>query len=98
MSINSELAALNSVGNGQLGNLPDRGTEIGCEGDSHGADYSQEAINRLGSIDASSDHHSARCFGIDEKINESASHPDFSGRFGSLNADSDPAATKFANK
>lgn len=89
MSVNSELAALNSVGNGQLGNLADKGTETGCEGDSHGADYSGEAINRLGSIDASSDHHSARCFGIDEKINESAGHPDFTGGIGSLDAASD---------
>lgn len=98
MSINSELAALNSVGNGRLGDLPDRGCETGCEGDSHGADYSGEATNRLGAIDAGSDHHSARCFGIDEKINESAGHPDFSGRLGSLDAGSHAPTDRFANK
>lgn len=89
MSVNSELARLNKVGNGRLGDLPDRGTEIGCEGDSHGCDYSAEATNRLGSVDASSDPAKARCFGHDEKITESAGHPDFSGRTGSVDASSD---------
>lgn len=98
MGVNSERAALNSIGNMSLGNLPDRGTETGCEGDSHGADYSGEAINRLGSIDASSDHHSSRCFGIDEKINESAGHPDFTGSLGSLDAGSHAPSDRFANK
>lgn len=98
MSVNSELAALNSVGNGQLGNLPEKGTETGCEGDTHGADYSAEAINRLGAIDASSDPYSARCFGRDEKINESAGHPDFTGRVGSLDAGSHAPSDRFANK
>lgn len=98
MGVNSELAALNSVGNMSLGNLPDRGCEAGCEGDTHGADYSGEAVNRMGSIDAGSDHHSARCFGIDEKLSESAGHPDFSGHMGSLDADSDPVTAKNTNQ
>mgnify|MGYP000143745381 CR=1 FL=1 len=98
MSVNSELAALNSVGNMSLGNLSNAGTETGCEGDAHGVDYSTDAINRLGSIDASSDGTSARCFGINETINESAGHPDFSGRIGSIDAGSDAPTTRFANK
>ena len=98
MSVNSELAALNSVGNGQLGNLADKGTETGCEGDSHGVSYEVDSINRLGKINASSDHHSSRCFGCDEQINESASHPDFTGSLGSFDADSHKPADRFANK
>ena len=98
MGVNSELAALNRVGNGQLGNLDDKGTETGCEGDSHGVSYEGGATNRLGSIDASSDHHSARRFGINEKINESASHPNFTGSLGSFGADSHAPSDRFANK
>lgn len=98
MGINSELAALNGVGNGQLGNLADKGTETGCEGDAHGVSYGVDAINRLGSINASSDTNSARRFGIDEKINESASHPDFTGSLGSFDADSHAPSDRFANK
>lgn len=56
MSVNSELAKLNSTGNGRLGDLPDRGTETGCvAGDSYGTDCSLEAVNRLGSVNADSD-------------------------------------------
>ena len=97
MGLTSELAALNSVGNGQLGNLADKGTETGCEGDTHGVSYDGQAINRLGSIDASSDHHSARCFGINETIHESAAHPDFTGSIGSVEAGSHSPEDLHAN-
>lgn len=97
MGITNELAALNSTGNGQLGNLPDKGTETGCEGDTHGADYAVDSINRLGAIDGSSDHHSARCFGINEKIHESAGHPDFTGSIGSIEAGSHSPEDLHAN-
>jgi hypothetical protein len=34
--------------------MPDRGTSVGMAGDSYGADLSQDAINRAGSLTASS--------------------------------------------
>ena len=98
MGVNSELAALNGVGNGQLGNLADKGTETGCEGDSHGVSYEVDATNRVGKINASSDNYSSRCFGHDEQIKESASNPDFTGSLGSFDADSHKPADRFANK
>lgn len=55
MSVNSELAALNSVGNGQLGNLPDSGVSTGFNASGYGVSFDADATNSLGSINATSD-------------------------------------------
>jgi hypothetical protein len=39
---------------GDTGAMPDRGTSVGMAGDSYGADLSQDAIDRAGSITGSS--------------------------------------------
>ena len=96
MSVNSELAALNSVGKGQLGDLPDCGTGTGFQS---GGGYAVDETNRVGSIDASSDHHSARCFGIDEQITGSNGKgpQDNTYSFGRIDASSDAPGEENVN-
>ena len=49
MSVQSELASLNSVGNGQLGNLSDAGQKTGLLANP-GGDISMDATNSMGAF------------------------------------------------
>lgn len=98
MSVFSELSQLNSLGNMQLGDLADRGTEVGCEGDRHGVAMDVDSTNSMGGISgATGSDDAGKRFGYVEDFSASGKGPDFTGSMGSFSADGDDRFAKFSS-
>lgn len=92
------LAALNAIGNMQLGDLPDRGLSTGFQTNAHGVTFGPDATNSLGGIsgDTGSDPDSV-IRGHVEDFSASGSGPDFTGSFASFSAASDAPGEENVN-
>lgn len=101
MSTQSELAALNATGAGELsGNFADKGLSTGFQTNSHGVSFGPDSTNALGSITGHTgsdpmtqsisleDRMSGGCMGGD---------PDFTGSLGSFDAGSHAPGEENAN-
>ena len=93
MSVNSELAALNSLGNMSLeGSIADRGVTTGVLSSGHGVSFDGDATNSLGRIsDAGSVHYAERSNYVDPSVAPSKSSPNFTGSLGRFSADGSDA-------
>ena len=89
MSVNSELAALNSLGNMSLeGSIADRGVNTGVLSSGHGVSFDGDATNRLGRIsDAGSVPYADKSNYDYPTAAPSKSSPNFTGSLGRFSAD-----------
>lgn len=93
------LASLNSLGNMQIGDLPDRGLNTGFQSSSHGVVIGPDETNSLGQIngDTGSDptwgtrNHNVQDFSA------TGNSPDFTGSFASFSAASDAPGEENVN-
>lgn len=89
MSVNSELAALNSLGNMSLeGSIADRGVNTGVLSSGHGVSFDGDATNSLGRIsDAGSVPYADKSNYDEPTAAPSKSSPNFTGSLGRFSAD-----------
>ena len=89
MSVNSELAALNSLGNMSLeGSIADRGVNTGILSSGHGVSFDGDATNSLGRIsDAGSVPYADKSNYDEPTAAPSKSSPNFTGSLGRFSAD-----------
>ena len=89
MSVNSELAALNSLGNMSLeGSIADRGVNTGVLSSGHGVSFDGDATNSLGRIsDAGSVPYADKSNYDEPTAAPSKSSPNFTGSIGRFSAD-----------
>ena len=89
MSVNSELAALNSIGNMSLeGSIADRGVNTGVLSSGHGVSFDGDATNSLGRIsDAGSVPYADKSNYDEPTAAPSKSSPNFTGSLGRFSAD-----------
>ena len=93
MSVNSELAALNSLGNMSLeGSIADRGVNTGVLSSGHGVSFDGDATNSLGRISDAGSVPYADKSNYDEPTSApSKSSPNFTGSLGRFSADGSDA-------
>ena len=89
MSVNSELAALNSLGNMSLeGSIADRGVNTGVLSSGHGVSFDGDATNSLDRIsDAGSVPYADKSNYDEPTAAPSKSSPNFTGSLGRFSAD-----------
>ena len=89
MSVNSELAALNSLGNMSLdGSIADRGVNTGVLSSGHGVSFDGDATNSMGRIsDAGSVPYADKSNYDEPTAAPSKSSPNFTGSLGRFSAD-----------
>ena len=89
MSVNSELAALNSLGNMSLeGSIADRGVNTGVLSSGHGVSFDGDATNSLGRIsDAGSVPYADKSNYDEPTAAPPKSSPTFTGSLGRCSAD-----------
>ena len=89
MSVNSELAQLNSLGNMSLeGSIADRGVTTGVLSSGHGVSFDGDATNSLGRIsDAGSVPYADKSNYDEPTAAPSKSSPNFTGSLGRFSAD-----------
>ena len=89
MSVNSELAALNSLGNMSLeGSIADRGVNTGVLSSGHGVSFDGDATNSLGRIsDAGSVPYADKSNYDEPTAAPSKSSLNFTGSLGRFSAD-----------